>query len=532
MSSDPKPPFEWTIMVYLSGDNNLSEQMVRALQEIQALEGDALPPATAVTIQYDPWAPGFRTSRYAIPRQAPAEKLDHDQLVGLLPIQSFLVETLDQEDASDPRTLAGFIGWSAQLCPSRYRMLILSGHGNGVAGDFLSDDNARPDRPGSFTIPGLKRALGLAAKGDAEKKIAALPVQLGRDEPLLHVLGMDSCLMGMAEVCQEVAGQAQYVVGSEGFVPNAGWPYAHLLRCLLRRVEKQGRGLEPCEVAQAVVEDVIGHYQDYLAAGLSLDITACHTPAVAGVAEALRGLKERLAGGEKLPVLLRDPVIVAHWRAQSYKFEQHTDLWDFSNELRQAVGSVRGLADEEVAAIVATCERVKTAINAAVVASDYCGAEFQHSHGLSVYFPWTASPYETSLLRDYEKLGFAQASGWAAFLAAYLRDTQRAAAGEGDQPLVQRFVRPSPGYPPGRAAEGTNRAAEGTNRAAEGTNRLVMNLYAASGMTPPGSMKNPPRGVRPTASHVAAARAAAAGRTATTLAAGQAPTPAPRAERT
>ena len=28
-------------------------------------------------------------------------------------------------------------------------------------------------------------------------------------------------------------------------------------------------------------------------------------------------------------------IIVAHWRAQSFKFEQFTDLWDFCDQLQK-----------------------------------------------------------------------------------------------------------------------------------------------------------------------------------------------------
>jgi hypothetical protein len=44
---------------------------------------------------------------------------------------------------------------------------------------------------------------------------------------------MDSCLMSNAEVCCEVAEHADYLVASEGWVANAGWPYHRVLEACL-----------------------------------------------------------------------------------------------------------------------------------------------------------------------------------------------------------------------------------------------------------------------------------------------------------
>ena len=48
----------------------------------------------------------------------------------------------------------------------------------------------------------------------------------------------------------------------------------------------------------------------------------------------LRKSRPEAEGGDE-DTLVRDLVILAHWRAQSYKFEQYTDLWDFCEELRR-----------------------------------------------------------------------------------------------------------------------------------------------------------------------------------------------------
>ena len=59
---------------------------------------------------------------------------------------------------------------------------------------------------------------------------------------------------------------------------------------------------------------------------------------------------------------------------------------------------------------------------------DYEGIEFQHSHGLSVYFPWSRSASVELDQEPYQQLAFGAESGWAEFLAAYLESTQARAS--------------------------------------------------------------------------------------------------------
>src|SRR5262245_19001901 len=200
---------EWTIMLYLSGDNSLSEDMVRALNDISRV---GAPPGVAVTIQYDPRAPGLPTFVYAFGKDVPVRPelaRELETRFGPFPIPDHVQEKVTNENSADPKVLADFIRWSAKSFPSKYRMLILSGHGSGAVGDFLTDSNAENGEPSSLSIPGLRKAFELAQRGCGEKSPYCEPfspeeLASGGDARLLHVLGMDSCLMGMAEVCYEV----------------------------------------------------------------------------------------------------------------------------------------------------------------------------------------------------------------------------------------------------------------------------------------------------------------------------------------
>lgn len=151
------------------------------------------------------------------------------------------------------------------------------------------------------------------------------------------------------------------------------------------------------------------------------------------------------------------------------------------------------------------CKLVKKGVEAIVGdRTGFAGAEFQHSHGLSVYFPWFSSPFDGDALQNYSRLSFVRASRWSTFLKRYVNKTQRPVRLKpaGRAVLVSRFVRRGPfggglgsvraGEPSNRAGEPSNRAGEPSNRAAEGAALLITRLYSGPGLTLPGSMKNPP----------------------------------------
>src|SRR5262245_22795816 len=110
----------WLIMIYLSGDNNLSAEMVRAINDIASV---GMPETVAVTIQYDPVARGVPTLRYYL---APGEKPQLAPGPGPIPLANDF-ESVDAENAADPEVLSDFIVWSfekAKHARPIHRMLV------------------------------------------------------------------------------------------------------------------------------------------------------------------------------------------------------------------------------------------------------------------------------------------------------------------------------------------------------------------------------------------------------------------------
>jgi hypothetical protein len=194
------------------------------------------------------------------------------------------------------------------------------------------------------------------------------------------------------------------------------------------------------ELGVAIVDAHTKYYSSFLMAGVSTDISACRlnksddlANAVGELAEELRAAlpKSATRSGKKrsrsdrvyvedLKLSERaipDAMVMAHWRAQSYRFERHTDLYDFCDLLSE------GCEDER---IIKACEKVKEVIkgrNGArdgyVIKSCHTGTAYQYSNGVAVYFPW--AEFDSG----YRRLRFSKDSSWGRFLDEYVVTTRR-----------------------------------------------------------------------------------------------------------
>ena len=70
MAKKSTPEFDWTVMVYLAGDNNLTEESVFSLTEMEGVQTDG---RIAVIAQFDPKSSRIPSHRYVI-KGAPAPR--------------------------------------------------------------------------------------------------------------------------------------------------------------------------------------------------------------------------------------------------------------------------------------------------------------------------------------------------------------------------------------------------------------------------------------------------------------------------
>ncbi len=380
----------WNVLIYLAADNNLKEEGVFILTEIMKAE---TPESVNVFAEFDS---GLTINEFAFSefRKKP----------GVNPIDNRTLEEIakpitgDDEKASfkpAEERLQDFLSFNLDQ-DSKNNMVVLSGHGNGAVGSFLSSDRS----PISLTIPSLGNAINSVTKRKSKK---------------IDVLGLDSCLMSMAEVCYEVKGSVDYIVGAEGFARSTGWPYYEIIGMIGGTPH-----ILPQELACGIVKEYVSYYAPYTMSGVSVDHSACNLSHIQELADKIKDLAEkltsRLNNESKDDRKLENALILAHWRAQAYKFEQYVDLWDFCEELRNST---------EDGVIRTACHDVQKVIEEKlIVNSCYSGSEFQHSHGVSLYFPWAKVDLDRDL-PNYKLLKFDQETQWSKFLEVYGEKTQR-----------------------------------------------------------------------------------------------------------
>jgi hypothetical protein len=449
-------------MVYLAGDNNLTTECMFALTEMkQAALGKQL----NVIAQFDPCDPHLPTHRYEIKRRGKKKSFRHDIIdrAGFtgnngevrFSKESTNAEALaaerkrerqfrrsaleeanltaspekeeiitDDTDTGSPVTLYNFISFCLQEYPADHYLVVLSGHAGGTERDYLLKDESSA---GSLTFNELKNVFGRVKQ------------ELGKP---IDILGMDNCLMSMAEICYELRGLADIVIGCESFSPASGWPYREVLDRLakdfvsptLLNNESVTEG-----AARAIVKEYVNYYSHYWIAGLSVTQSALNLSKV----EKLHDLIEELARvmeqqlvqeweesrvNEGFPKRqFHDALLLAHWEAQSYNGEQFVDLHDFCDCLQVRMGN--GVVAEQ-------CRMVKEFLSSEfVLTSCYSGAAYQYSYGVSLYFPWS------HVAPSYWNLDFIKASngtGWGSFLKTYTLLTRRPPRGiEADSRLAR-----------------------------------------------------------------------------------------------
>jgi len=386
-SNPPKTPGKWTVMLYLAGDNNLSEECVYSLVEAKQSLTDNDKKLT-VLAQFDPAGVHAQTKRYLLSGKGSLEK--DAQATGW---------TAYETDTGEPDNLLEFVRWSMSQFPAEHFMLVLVGHGSGTDDDFLLHDDNPPN------------ALSIA-------ELRYVFEKLSNDGRTIDILGMDTCLMNMAEVCFELLRtNLTYLVGSEGFSPNTGWPYKRIIKKLTDKIRDDEKGATADWLAPQIVEEYKQFYVPYINGGISVDQSALRVKKIDEVKKKMFSLVGTLLDEFDRGVLdygkdNQNALLLAHWETQSYNGEVFVDLFDFCECL--AVRYNKFSSD-----VVKRCREVQAAIKDLVVTSRVAGAAFQFSNGLSIYFPWAVrSP-------AYGNLAFASETRWVDFLDRYHTKTRR-----------------------------------------------------------------------------------------------------------
>ena len=175
--------------------------MVRIINDIAAA---GIPKDVALAIQFDPSSPGVPTLRYShrstrfwkiaqLTRSGSTGKPCGGGEVRGQCCQSQSPHRLHCPKSQRTQGTDGASVAAGYWCcrPRRF----------GAIGDFLSDQHVAKGQSNSLSIPHLREAL---TEANTNWRRTPPGPEFADNVPLFHVLGLDSCLMNMAEVCHAV----------------------------------------------------------------------------------------------------------------------------------------------------------------------------------------------------------------------------------------------------------------------------------------------------------------------------------------
>lgn len=254
----------WTVLVYGHADHNLSNSLVRDMQEMsRARLGDDV--KLVVVADWD-------ASQSISDREERFPEGTEWYVIEGGGEPPLLVAQEEEQDLDDPAVLEATIVRAFEENPADRYALILWDHGGAWDGGFGADS-----QNGTVTDHDAMPVVDLAAA----VRSALDTVGLEGDRPL-ELLSFDTCLMGGAEVAYELRDLAAVYVANAEIDYGDGWDYEGALTWIAEHPDAT-----PAEIAAAEVELWDAHHAEatfsdrVLRSHIAIDTTALDDLAVA-----------------------------------------------------------------------------------------------------------------------------------------------------------------------------------------------------------------------------------------------------------
>ncbi|NOK08012.1 clostripain-related cysteine peptidase [Corallococcus exercitus] len=410
VKAPPEPPADWTVLVFMNGDNNLEPQALSDFIEMNSVGSSE---KLKVVVQfdrngrYDSRYDGWKDTRRFLVRR------------NIDPNANAELQVLGEANMGDPKVLEDFVRWGMRTYPARHYALIIWDHGQGYR-----DLTVAPRAEVSRSVSGAAfRSVSHDETNrdqlyNSEVQQALRNALQGRK---LDLLGFDACLMAMVETAYAMREFADVMVASEDLEPGDGWAY-HLWLKQLRN--------HPDSSAEQLARSIVDTYPlDYRPSPNEstdrLTLSVVRLEALEPLASAVSDLADTLVrtldsevrliqqARQASPVLARD-----HPNPGDQRFH-HVDLTKFVQEY---------LGRTQDPNVRRALERVRS-LNQQAVLQSFVGPvrADEGASGLAIYFPAGRRAYATDVYEEhgYQKdntrypVAFVQEQKWADFLHAY-----------------------------------------------------------------------------------------------------------------
>ncbi|MBR3174867.1 MAG: hypothetical protein IKF55_03240 [Oscillospiraceae bacterium] len=268
------------------------------------------------------------------------------------------IADLPLQQASDPKTLAGFLRFCRDEYPADHNMLIFFDHGGGPFG--YGRDSIFGEM---MSLKQLREALSSVYQPD-------------RDNPPFDILGFDACLMSNLDVVHALDGFADFYCLSEEYEPAPGWDHSAWLHALAENPE-----MSPAEIARTIA-DVYIH--QHVAIGMNVPLGASSVTfsvVDAHRAQALYEAYEALAQAQLKDAATDISVLSDIGRSANRCTRYAGEKADVYNLID--LGNYADLQSENYPE---ECARIRELLGEAVLYHRESGC-MRDSSGMSIYFP-------------------------------------------------------------------------------------------------------------------------------------------------
>ncbi|MEP7198037.1 MAG: clostripain-related cysteine peptidase [Saprospiraceae bacterium] len=439
---------EWTVMVFMNGDNNLEPAALEDFQEMSKIGSND---RVNIIAQMDligkymnvGWT---QTLRFRIAQ-------------GMNPTPQNAILDLGEANMGDPKILNDFVSWSITNYPSKKYALVIWDHGQGYrliqpnlsiskeikayltnvqdslfehksTSPIIQDENSFTNNihilgGDPFRSSMLSPFRSCSNDETSNDELYNREIQDGLLSALhgkkLEILGFDACLMAMVETGYAMRNVTNNLVGSEELEPNEGWQYDDWLSKLLNNPTMDGQ-----ELSKILVDSYRTSSGNYSTNTLSaVDLTTFESVAEE-ISRFAISLKSKLS--TELLAISKARKECAVYAPNSYAenppkdYFYHIDFVKFCDQL---------IYNTHNAQLKTDAENVKSAI-LKIILDNYRGdlrKESFGSNGLAIYFPESNTQYKGDKFEKggykktntYYPVEFVQNHKWADFLHEYFK---------------------------------------------------------------------------------------------------------------
>lgn len=373
----PEDAIDWTILVYLDGDNNLEADAIDDFLEMARVGSSE---RVQIVVQLD---------RIRSPETWDDERYNNWEgtlrfrvEAGMEPTPDNAVADLGETNMGDPATLTDFLIWGIESYPARRYAIILWDHGAswlGIASDDTDND--------VLNLPEISSAF----------QTALSRTQIGGFE----LIGFDACLMAQIDVLQTVAPYGRVAVASAELEPNSGWAWDAWLEQLVANPDQDGFAIAPV-IVQTYMDSFKGSRADEVTLS-AFDLTQVNN-IVNGIDTLAQTLQREI---QQSYTAIGQARSFTNVYAPAYSEDFNAiDLPHFLTLLPQQRAS--STIVDRATQLLQTIEQARIAHGS--------GRYHRASGGLSIYFPQLAELYAEM----YERASpLPRATAWEEFLQAY-----------------------------------------------------------------------------------------------------------------